>query len=174
MKLTRLALQTYTQVTNEVLAPYGKTLSWELKASLMGRPAHDAASRCVPRHPSQNKSPMQLRTDPELVHADPPPVPARRLIAGTGIPLTPQEFMDTMQVKLEIAFMHTTILPGIQKLVSHLHKHNVPIAVSDPHPSPARTCQACASQLTVAFLSQTRRKRGPPRGCHARHPELRC
>lgn len=37
--------QTYTVVTNEVLAPYGKTLTWELKASLMGRPAHDAASR---------------------------------------------------------------------------------------------------------------------------------
>ncbi len=54
----------------------------------------------------------------------------RRLIAGTGIPLSPQEFMDTMQVKLEIAFRHTTILPGIQKLVSHLHEHNIPIAVS--------------------------------------------
>jgi len=55
---------------------------------------------------------------------------APRLIAGTGIPLSPQEFMDTMQVKLEQAFKHTTVLPGIQKLVSHLHKHNIPIAVS--------------------------------------------
>lgn len=40
-------MQTYTVVTNEVLAPYGKTLTWELKASLMGRPAHDAATRYV-------------------------------------------------------------------------------------------------------------------------------
>jgi len=39
---------------------------------------------------------------------------APRLIAGTGIPLSPQEFMDTMQVKLEQAFKHTTVLPGIQ------------------------------------------------------------
>ena len=45
--------------------------------------------------------------------------------------------MDTMQVKLEIAFRHTTILPGVQELVSHWHKHNIPIAVGDLLPSPS-------------------------------------
>lgn len=65
-----------------------------------------------------------------MTHLLIPRCAALRLIAGTGIPLTPHEFMDTMQVKLEEAFKHTTVLPGIQKLVSHLHNHNVPIAVS--------------------------------------------
>lgn len=50
--------QVYTSVTNEVLAPYGKSLSWELKASLMGRPAHDATAR--------QAHPLTLRRHPGL------------------------------------------------------------------------------------------------------------
>ncbi|GAA5912769.1 haloacid dehalogenase superfamily protein [Sporobolomyces salmoneus] len=33
----------YTRVSNEVLKPYGKEMTWEIKSQLMGRPAHDAA-----------------------------------------------------------------------------------------------------------------------------------
>ncbi|SCZ89171.1 BZ3500_MvSof-1268-A1-R1_Chr1-1g01005 [Microbotryum saponariae] len=37
----------YTQVSNQVLAPYGKELTWEIKAGIMGRPALDAATYLV-------------------------------------------------------------------------------------------------------------------------------
>lgn len=29
----------YSVVTNEILAPYGKAMTWEIKAGIMGRPS---------------------------------------------------------------------------------------------------------------------------------------
>lgn len=33
----------YSKVTNEVCAPYGVKMTWDIKAGIMGRPAPDAA-----------------------------------------------------------------------------------------------------------------------------------
>lgn len=38
--------------------------------------------------------------------------------------------MDAMQTKLEIAFRNVAVLPGVHKLVSHLAKHKVPMAIA--------------------------------------------
>ncbi|GAA5953858.1 hypothetical protein JCM21900_005493 [Sporobolomyces salmonicolor] len=87
----------YTQVTNEVLAPYGKEMTWEIKATVMGRPAHDAAAH---------------------------------LIAATQIPLTVDELLAKMDVGLDKAFRTVEPLPGVVRLVQHLEKHNIPMAIA--------------------------------------------
>ncbi|GJN92598.1 hypothetical protein Rhopal_005633-T1 [Rhodotorula paludigena] len=87
----------YTLASNEVLAPYGKELTWEIKAQLMGRPAHDSAAR---------------------------------LIAATGIPLSVDELLTTMDQKLDRLFRSVEPLPGVVKLVQHLEKHKVPMAIA--------------------------------------------
>ena len=94
----------YTVATNAVLAPYGKEMTWEIKAKLMGRPAHDAAAR---------------------------------LIEETGVPLSVDELLTTMDAKLDGLFRSVQPLPGVVKLVRHLEKHQVPMAVR-PQPLPAR------------------------------------
>ncbi|KAM0754059.1 hydrolase [Meredithblackwellia eburnea MCA 4105] len=87
----------YTVVTNELLAPYGKEMTWDIKKGIMGRPALDAA---------------------------------RYLISATQIPLTPEEIMSKMQVRLNEVFKSVKPLPGIEKLVKHLDKHKIPIAIA--------------------------------------------
>ncbi|BGP42126.1 hypothetical protein JCM10450v2_006212 [Rhodotorula kratochvilovae] len=87
----------YTVASNDLLAPYGKELTWEIKAQLMGRPAHDSAAR---------------------------------LIAATGIPLSVDELLDAMDKKFETLFRTVKPLPGVVKLVHHLEKHKIPMAIA--------------------------------------------
>lgn len=35
-------MQIYTKVVNDILRPYGKEQTWEIKANLMGKPERDA------------------------------------------------------------------------------------------------------------------------------------
>jgi len=37
----------YTEVTNEILARYGKTMTWDIKAGLMGKPEREAAEHLL-------------------------------------------------------------------------------------------------------------------------------
>ncbi|EGN99750.1 hypothetical protein SERLA73DRAFT_179933 [Serpula lacrymans var. lacrymans S7.3] len=37
----------YTQVTNDILAQYGKSMSWDIKAGLMGKPEREAAAHLL-------------------------------------------------------------------------------------------------------------------------------
>ncbi|KAI5479263.1 Haloacid dehalogenase-like hydrolase domain containing protein [Pseudohyphozyma bogoriensis] len=87
----------YTHVSNEVLKPYGKVMTWEVKSQLMGRPAHDSAAT---------------------------------LIKAMDLPLTPDELLAKMDVKLAEAFTKVQPLPGVVKLVHHLAKHKIPMAIA--------------------------------------------
>ncbi|KAI8981547.1 HAD-like domain-containing protein [Pilobolus umbonatus] len=46
------------------------------------------------------------------------------------LPMTPQEYLDITSVIQEDLFPHVTPLPGVEKLIRHLHKHNIPMAVA--------------------------------------------
>ncbi|PLW19555.1 hypothetical protein PCANC_01555 [Puccinia coronata f. sp. avenae] len=87
----------YTQVTNEILAPYNKQLTWEIKAMLMGRPSEESA---------------------------------KILIERTGIPLSPEELLSMLSARQRTLFSTVQPMPGALKLVQHLHKFNVPIAIA--------------------------------------------
>ncbi|GAA5992503.1 hypothetical protein JCM5350_003499 [Sporobolomyces pararoseus] len=87
----------YTKVSNDLLRPYGKEITWEIKSQLMGRPAHDAA---------------------------------RLLIELTGVPLTVEQILSQSAEGLEKAFREVQPLPGVIKLVKHLEKHKVPMAIA--------------------------------------------
>ncbi|EFP90611.1 uncharacterized protein PGTG_16637 [Puccinia graminis f. sp. tritici CRL 75-36-700-3] len=87
----------YTQVTNEVLAPYNKQLTWEIKAMLMGRPSEESA---------------------------------RILIERTGIPLCPDELISMFATRQRTLFSTVQPMPGALKLVQHLQKSKIPIAIA--------------------------------------------
>lgn len=54
---------------------------------------------------------------------------ARYLIEATDLPLAPTELLEKMDAETAEAFKSVQPLPGIVKLVHHLHKHKVPMAV---------------------------------------------
>ncbi|GAA6061002.1 hypothetical protein JCM10212_001058, partial [Sporobolomyces blumeae] len=87
----------YTKVTNELLAPYNKEVTWEIKSQLMGRPARDAA---------------------------------RVLIELTGIPLSVDDVLAQSSQGLEKAFTTVQPLPGVLRLVRHLERKRVPMAIA--------------------------------------------
>lgn len=119
----------YTVATNAVLAPYGKEMTWDIKAKLMGRPAHDAAAR---------------------------------LIEATGIPLSVDELLTTMDAQLDGLFRSVEPLPGVVKLVKHLEQKKVPMAVRLAPSSlcaPSLCRQAGSAQAQTALPSSRRSQR---------------
>ncbi|KAH9470712.1 hypothetical protein MJO28_003458 [Puccinia striiformis f. sp. tritici] len=87
----------YTQVTNEILAPYNKQLTWEIKAMLMGRPSEESA---------------------------------KILIERTGIPLSPNELLSMFATRQRTLFATVQPMPGAVKLIQHLHKCKIPMAIA--------------------------------------------
>jgi len=60
----------------------------------------------------------------------PAPSAAQVLIDLTGVPLTVEEVLSQSSKGLENAFTKVQPLPGVLKLVKHLEKHNVPMAIA--------------------------------------------
>lgn len=88
----------YTKVTNEILAPYGAKMTWDIKAGLMGRLERDAAAYLLSFFPD--------------------------------IPLTIDTYLSQCTALQDTHWPTVQPLPGVRKLISHLHAHNIPIAVA--------------------------------------------
>ncbi|KAL1942827.1 hypothetical protein VTO73DRAFT_5067 [Trametes versicolor] len=90
----------YTDVTNELLAPYGKEMTWDIKAGLMGKPERDAALHLLSFFP------------------DLPPS------------FTLDYYLDARRTLQDQRWPSVQPLPGALKLVQHLAAHGVPIALA--------------------------------------------
>ncbi|KAF8520482.1 HAD-like protein [Hysterangium stoloniferum] len=88
----------YTDITNEILAPYGKEMTIEIKAGLMGKPERAASEYLLAHFP--------------------------------GIELTIEDYIKERRVKQDMLWPSVSPLPGALKLISHLHKHSIPIAIA--------------------------------------------
>lgn len=55
---------------------------------------------------------------------------ARFLIEAMELPLSPDDLLEMMDKRTVEAFKHVQPLPGIVRLVNHLEKHRIPMAVS--------------------------------------------
>lgn len=87
----------YTEAFTGVCAKYGKTFTWEIKASLLGFQGHECAEK---------------------------------IIKTLDLPITKEEFMKESFEYYEVLFPKVQLMPGAQKLVEHLHKKGVPIALA--------------------------------------------
>jgi len=46
------------------------------------------------------------------------------------LPITPEEFLEALENEFEVLFPHTTWMPGVLKLLHHLYKNKIPMAVA--------------------------------------------
>lgn len=87
----------YTETFTRVCAKYGKTFTWEHKASLLGFQGHECANL---------------------------------IVKTLELPITPDQFMKECGQIYEVLFPNVKLMPGAKKLVEHLHKNSVPIALA--------------------------------------------
>ncbi|KAG8758119.1 hypothetical protein FRC14_000743 [Serendipita sp. 396] len=90
----------YSEVTNSILARYGREMTWEIKAQLMGKPE---------------------RVGAELMWS---------LLPGIENDLSIDDYLSERRRLQDLQWPLTKLLPGVYKLVKHLHAHNIPMAVA--------------------------------------------
>ncbi|TFY53341.1 hypothetical protein EVG20_g10159 [Dentipellis fragilis] len=88
----------YTDVTNEILAPYGTEMTWEMKAGLMGKPEREASAHLLSFFPH--------------------------------IPLNIDDYITQRNILQDQHWPHVQLLPGVERLVAHLHAHGIPTAIA--------------------------------------------
>ncbi|KAK0566995.1 hypothetical protein OC861_002957 [Tilletia horrida] len=96
-------------VVNQVLRPYGKEQTWEIKAQLMGKPEREATLTLF----------RALWPNPSAPDGIDP-----------SCPFNVEAFLKDRNAHLEAAFAQVQPLPGAIRLVKHLAEHNVPICIA--------------------------------------------
>lgn len=112
----------YTDVVNDILRPYGKEQTWDIKSRLMGQPERAATSMYDGLTPS-----VVLLSS--LWPPNPDSEEDRERGFGTECPFTIDEFLEARNERLLPAFEKVQPMPGAERLIEHLAKHNIPICV---------------------------------------------
>lgn len=47
-----------------------------------------------------------------------------------GLPVTPEGYLADFEARVEEIFPSCELLPGVERLLTHLHQHGVPMAVA--------------------------------------------
>ncbi|XP_055644244.1 probable pseudouridine-5'-phosphatase isoform X3 [Toxorhynchites rutilus septentrionalis] len=87
----------YTEMTQSICDPYGKSYTWEIKQSVMGLQRDEAAVA---------------------------------IVKALDLPITPEEYITISTEKINQLMGNCIMMPGAERLVKHLHKHNIPIALA--------------------------------------------
>ncbi|KAI0088103.1 HAD-like protein [Irpex rosettiformis] len=90
----------YTEVTNNILGRYGQEMTWDIKAGLMGKPEREAAAHLLSFFPNLPQE------------------------------FTIETYLSERRVGQDALWPTVQPLPGVLKLVQHLRRHNIPIAVA--------------------------------------------
>ncbi|KAG6873446.1 hypothetical protein C0995_015535 [Termitomyces sp. Mi166 len=104
----------YTDVTNQILGQYGKKMTWDIKAGLMGK--HQVRLKTKANDDPQSEA--------EIAAAE------HLLSFFPDIPLSLESYLLQRNTLQDAIWPTVPLLPGVRKLILHLKAHNIPIAVA--------------------------------------------
>ncbi|KAE8227111.1 hypothetical protein CF319_g383 [Tilletia indica] len=100
----------YTEIIRRKLAQHGKDFTWDIKAKMMGKPESEARRVLL----------QQIWPDPSALNG---------IHSSCPFPLLETQEQREDQETIQ-ALISTKPLPGALRLVRHLAKHNVPMAIA--------------------------------------------
>ncbi|KAH7908741.1 HAD-like protein [Hygrophoropsis aurantiaca] len=107
----------YTEVTNEILAPYGKTMTPSIKAGLMGKLEKDSV-----QHLFVSLSPSNQSRQFDKLRLESP---------NPGVPdLTADGYLKAREPKQDERWPTVQLMPGARRLLTHLKQQGIPIALA--------------------------------------------
>lgn len=86
-----------------------------------------------------------------LVMGQTAPEAAQVIVDHLGLPMTPQELLQESQDKLRELFPTAKLMPGAERLIRHLHRHQIPMAMATS--SGAASFKMKSRQHAASFFS---------------------
>ena len=128
---------------DHILARYGKEMTWDIKAGLMGK--RTSLFPLLTRPPHRSPCPPAEREAAEHLLSFFPDLPPS---------FTVEHYLSARRALQDARWPSVQPLPGALRLVRHLHAHGVPLALA--------TCRSCSFRIHPSCFSTLSRPTGSP------------
>lgn len=105
-------------MTQQILDKYanGVKFTWDVKSKLMGKTGDEVSNIQLQKNTFFNLT-LYIKS-------------AAMVVKAYNLPMTTQEYLRITSIIQEDLFPHAKVLPGVERLIRHLHAHKIPMAVA--------------------------------------------
>lgn len=120
----------YTVVSQEIASRYGKEFTWYVHANSRSRQGVTPHAYHLDQHLATSPPPSRATKSKQM--GKKALESCRIFVQDLGLEgqLTPEQLLIDREEALDALFPSAQLLPGVERLLKHLHAHNIPMALA--------------------------------------------